>query len=138
MNRNMAQYKTIGEVGAEENAPGSNTMADVPRITKPEHRDALLKGHKLVIIDNYTDWCGPCKQCAPQYAALAKKYARAGLCAFAKENVEDKIPGQKLPIRGVPCFHFYVDGAVQPSMTITGGDIASIENTVKGFFGADQ
>jgi thiol-disulfide isomerase/thioredoxin len=134
----MAQYKTISEVGADENAPDPRIMAAVPRIQKPEHREALLKNHKLVIIDNYTDWCGPCKQCAPQFANLASKYSRPGLCAFAKENVEDKVPGQSVAIRGVPCFHFYVDGVVQPEMTITGGDIASIENSVKSFFGVNQ
>ena len=133
----MAQYAKIGDVGADEPTNAQPTGFQVPRITQQEHRDALTKGHKLAIIDNYTDWCGPCKQCAPQFTALAQKYARPGLCAFATENVEDGVPGKTVKIRGVPCFHFYVDGVLQPGMTITGGDIGAVENTVRGFLGVD-
>ena len=134
----MAQYKKIKEIGVNENEPDPQMMADVPRITAPEHRQSVVQGHKLVIVDNYTEWCGPCKQCAPQFAVLAQKYAQPGLCAFVKEDVDDKIPGQVLPIRGVPCFHIYVDGVVQKEMTITGGDMAAIENVVQSFFGQDH
>ena len=132
----MAQYKKYSTIGKDENAPDPDTMAEVPLIVKQDQRQAIIANQRLVVIDNYTDWCGPCKVCAPQFAALAGKYARPGLCALVKENVEHNVPGVPTPIRGVPCFHFYVDGALQQNMTVTGGDIGAVEQAIQGFLKA--
>ena len=127
----MAQYKTFSTMGKDENTPPPESMAEVPRITSLHERQALIQSNKIVVIDNYTDWCGPCKQCAPQFAVIAQKYGRPGMCAFAKENVEDKCGGWPVQIRGVPCFHFYVNGQYQDEMTITGADVGQIEQTLQ-------
>ncbi len=118
-------------MGKEENSPPPESMAEVPRITSSQERQALIHSNKIVVIDNYTDWCGPCKQCAPQFAVFAQKYSRPGMCAFAKENVEDKCGGWPVQIRGVPCFHFYLNGHYQDEMTITGADVNQIEQTLQ-------
>jgi thiol-disulfide isomerase/thioredoxin len=127
----MAQYKTFSTMGKDDNAPTPESMADVPRIGSSQERQALIQGNKVVVIDNYTDWCGPCKQCAPQFAVLAQKYVRPGLCALAKENVEDKHGGWPVAIRGVPCFHFYVNGHYQDEMTVAGADMGALEQTLQ-------
>lgn len=127
----MAQYKTFSTMGGDNNVPAHENMVDVPRISSLEERQAIIQNNKVVVIDNYTDWCGPCKQCTPQFAFLAKKYARPGLCALVKENVEDKHGGCPVSIRGVPCFHFYVNGFHQDEMTVTGADMGTLEQTLK-------
>ena len=127
----MAQYKTFSTMGKDENAPTPESMADVPRIGSLQERQALIQSTKVVVIDNYTDWCGPCKQCAPQFAVLAKKYSRPGLCALAKENVDDNHGGWPVSIRGVPCFHFYVNGYHQDEMTVTGANMGALEQTLQ-------
>jgi thiol-disulfide isomerase/thioredoxin len=130
----MAQYKTFSTMGKDVNAPPPESMAEVPRITSLQQRQALIKNNKVVVIDNYTDWCGPCKQCAPQFAVLAQKHGRPGMCVLAKENVEDKCGECPVPIRGVPCFHFYVNGHYQDEMTVTGGDITQVGETLSRLF----
>ena len=132
----MAQYKKYSSVGTDDNAPPPESLGEVPRITSEGERKAVLSNQTLVVIDNYTDWCGPCKTCAPQYAALANKYSKPGLCVLVKENVDDELGGRPIPIRGVPCFHFYVNGAIHEDMTVTGGDIPAVEQGIQQFFEA--
>ena len=127
----MAQYKTFNTMGKDENAPTPESMAEVPRITSSQERDAIIHSNKIVVIDYYTSWCGPCTEAAPRFAVLAQKLGRPGLCAFAKEDVEDKCGKLPVPIRGVPCFHFYVNGHYQDDMTITGANIGQIDETIK-------
>ena len=126
----MAQYKTFSNFSDDPKAPKPESMAEVSRISCFQDRQKLINSNKIVIIDNYTDWCGPCKQCAPKFSQLAKKYTRPGMCALAKENVEDKCQSN-IQIRGVPCFHFYVNGHYQEEMTITGADMNQVETTIQ-------
>ncbi|CAL1385337.1 unnamed protein product [Linum trigynum] len=50
-------------------------------------------GDKTVVLDMYTQWCGPCKVMAPKYEELSKKYIDV---VFLKLdcNQENKISGQ--------------------------------------------
>ena len=126
----MALYKTYTTMGIDPNEPKPESMADVHHVTSKQDRDNIIASNKIVVIDNYTDWCGPCKQCAPQYAVLAKTYNSPGLCVLVKEDVDTKIGGHPVPIRGVPCFHFYINGFFQKDMVVTGADINLVEQTL--------
>ena len=126
-------YASYSSLGKDPAAPAPESMADIPRITSQDHRASLIANHRIVIVDNYTDWCGPCKTVAPLYAQLAQKYQNMypGQVVFVKENVEDNYGGNP-PVRGVPCFHYYMNGQHVTELTVTGGDIKSVEeNLVK-------
>lgn len=126
----MALYKTFSSMGKQD-VDNKTIEEDVPRITSAQQRQSIINNNFLVVIDNYTDWCGPCKQCAPHFQALTKKYSQPGICALVKENADDKCGGQPVSISGVPCFHFYMNKIFLPKETITGANINDIENTIK-------
>ena len=126
----MAQYKTVKTMGQDVNAPAPETMGDVTSITSLQHRQNIIVNNKVVVIDNYTDWCGPCKACAPRYAVLAKKHGRPGICVLAKENVEDDFGSHPANITGVPCFHFYINGQFRPEMTVVSANIDQVDKTL--------
>lgn len=131
----MALYKTFKTMSSD-NPNTQETFEDtnsdkIPRISSLQNRKDLIKQNVLVVIDNYTDWCGPCKQCAPQFAKIANKYSKPGLCLLAKENAEDNFGGQPTPVRGVPCFHFYMNGQFLQDDIIVGSDVQTVENTIK-------
>lgn len=127
----MKQYKTFSTMGKDENAPDTSTMGEVPVVTGEQHRRHVIERHNLVVVYNYTDWCGPCQQCGPQFAVLAGKYSRPGVCSLIKENIEKKYGGLPVQVRGVPCFHFYMNGQFLKDEVIIGADMGAIEQTIR-------
>ncbi|MDR3293403.1 MAG: thioredoxin [Clostridiales bacterium] len=47
----------------------------------------VIGGDKPVLVDFYTDWCGPCKMLAPIIAELAEEFKDRAI--VAKLNAED-------------------------------------------------
>ena len=62
-------------------------------------------GDKLVIVDFFATWCGPCKMMAPKFEALSKKYTD---CIFLKVN-GDECPEcvEKAGVTAFPTFQLY-------------------------------
>lgn len=82
-----------------------------------------------VIVDFFTDWCGPCKAVAPKFEALSNKEEYHGV-KFLKVNVEENEEvGAMHKIRSIPTFVAYKDGKVVGH--VEGADIATVEALVK-------
>ncbi|PBP24413.1 putative thioredoxin [Diplocarpon rosae] len=69
---------------------------------------AALKDHKILILDAFATWCGPCKVIAPQVVKFSEEFPDAH---FAKLDV-DEVPdvAQELGIRAMPTFVIFKDG----------------------------
>lgn len=65
--------------------------------------------NKLVVVDFYADWCGPCKMIAPLYESLSNQYASRAI--FLKVDV-DASPdvARHCSVSAMPTFHFYRRG----------------------------
>lgn len=71
--------------------------------------EVVLKSDKLVIIDFWAEWCGPCRMVAPIIEEISEEYD--GKVLVAKVDV-DSNPGisSKLGIRNIPTVMFFKDG----------------------------
>ncbi|UCH88908.1 MAG: thioredoxin [Thermoplasmata archaeon] len=69
----------------------------------------FITGHKVVLVDCWAAWCGPCRMLEPTIDELAKQYS--GNVAITKLNVDDN-PGkaQEYGIMGIPTMLLFKDG----------------------------
>ncbi|KAL9665810.1 hypothetical protein QQ045_000131 [Rhodiola kirilowii] len=73
-------------------------------------------GDKPVVLDMYTQWCGPCKVMAPKFQELSEKYLDV---VFLKLdcNQDNKPLAKELGIRVVPTFKILKDNKVVKEVT---------------------
>ena len=71
--------------------------------------DAALAEGKLMMVDFWAEWCGPCRMLAPMVDKLAAQYE--GKAVVGKVNVDEE---QELAIRygvmSIPTVIFFKDG----------------------------
>lgn len=69
----------------------------------------MIQNHKVLLVDFWAPWCGPCRMIAPVLEQLAKEVE--GEAAIAKINVdENPVSAIKYNIRGIPTLKLFVDG----------------------------
>ncbi|KAF6162302.1 hypothetical protein GIB67_008431 [Kingdonia uniflora] len=73
-------------------------------------------GDKVVVLDMYTQWCGPCKVISPKYKELSEKYLDV---VFMKLdcNQDNRPLAKELGIKVVPTFKILKDGKVVKEVT---------------------
>lgn len=88
-------------------------------------------GTKLVVVDFFATWCGPCVRIAPVYEQLSVKYKNV---VFLKVDV-DKCPetAAREEVSAMPTFKFYKNKTKIDSMR--GADEVKLEETIKQHMG---
>ncbi|MBP3354639.1 MAG: thioredoxin [Bacteroidales bacterium] len=69
----------------------------------------LLSDEKLVVVDLWAEWCGPCKRIAPVIDELASEYE--GKAIIGKCNVDDNYDlSDNYSVRNIPTLLFFKKG----------------------------
>ena len=74
-----------------------------------------LKTDKLVVLDFWAEWCGPCRMIGPVIDELHKEYGSE--VVVGKVNVDDNPEASmKYGIRSIPAIYFIKNGEVVDKM----------------------
>jgi thioredoxin 1 len=84
-------------------------LTDKPVTLTDSNFDSEITKHKLIVVDFWAPWCGPCRMVGPLIEELAFEYA--GKVAFGKVNVDENmmVPG-RFGVRGIPTLIVFKDG----------------------------
>ncbi|KAF7039326.1 hypothetical protein CFC21_049341 [Triticum aestivum] len=85
-------------------------------------------GEKPVVLDMYTQWCGPCKVMAPKFQEMSEKDHDV---VFLKLdcNQDNRPLAKELGIRVVPTFKIFKDGKV--AKEVTGAKIDELARAIE-------
>ena len=80
-------------------------------ITKENFEELVLNAKTPVLVDFWAPWCGPCKMLGPVIERLSDDNKDNNV-TIGKLNVDEngEIAAQ-YGVRGIPCVHFFKDGA---------------------------
>ncbi|RNC64233.1 thioredoxin [Proteiniphilum sp. X52] len=73
--------------------------------------DAVLDTDKLVVIDFWAEWCGPCKMIGPIIEEIAEEYKDKVVVGKLNVDENDETTG-KYGIRNIPTVLFIKNGKV--------------------------
>ncbi|TKA76361.1 hypothetical protein B0A49_06089 [Cryomyces minteri] len=80
-------------------------MSKTVQIQSPAQFSSLLSSSRIVVVDFYADWCGPCKAIAPVYEQLSSQLSRPNQITFTKVNTDNQQEiAQSYNITAMPTF----------------------------------
>lgn len=89
----------------------------------------VISEKKIVVVDFWAEWCGPCKMVTPFIEALADEYKDQAV--VAKCDVDDNVDvAAEFGIRNIPTILFFKDGEVADKM-VGANSKAAIEDKLK-------
>ncbi len=71
--------------------------------------EETIKNNKLVLVDFWAEWCGPCRVIAPVLEEVAAEYSEQAI--IGKLNVDENSSTTiKFNVRGIPTLLLFKDG----------------------------
>lgn len=81
----------------------------VSEVKRSNFKEEVILSDKLVLVDLYAPWCGPCRALAPVLEEIAEKYQDK--VKVVKVNVdEEEGIAQRFGVMSIPTVIFFRDG----------------------------
>ncbi|KIY03791.1 uncharacterized protein Z520_00482 [Fonsecaea multimorphosa CBS 102226] len=115
---NLAEYVAYHQAKLREEQAGSapkpaKKYGVNPIHSKSSYNTSILQApaDRLVVLDCFATWCGPCKVIAPEVAKFSESDAYKDRVDFYKVDV-DEVPdvAQELGVRAMPTFMIFKNG----------------------------
>ncbi len=92
-------------------------MDNLVQGTTENFKDLVAVQDRLVVVDFYAEWCGPCAAIAPIMDELAKKYVNITIVKVDVDKNGDIVRQAPYNIRSIPQLFFIKDGEVKDKLT---------------------
>ena len=74
---------------------------------RDDNFNAFITSNKLVIVDFFATWCGPCRALSPYIDELATNHH----ILFAKANIDETpVIANELDVKSLPCIIIFENG----------------------------
>ena len=84
-------------------------MSTEPFHVSDANFEQTIKSNKVVLVDFWANWCGPCRALAPTISELAKEYS--GKILIGKLDVdENPATAEKFQVFSIPTMIVFKDG----------------------------
>lgn len=83
--------------------------ADIARVSAKSAKSTIAKDSKLVVVDFYADWCGPCRALKPHLDELQKEYGDQVNIISVNIDKEGKF-AQEQGVEAIPHVKFFKGG----------------------------
>jgi thioredoxin len=93
----------------EKKALDATATAHVSQLSSDDFESFTTQRDKVVVVDFYADWCGPCRKLSPMLERVAAE--NAGAVVIGKVNIDQQreLAGQQ-QVRGIPDVRIFRDG----------------------------
>jgi thioredoxin len=119
-------YEVIDVTEAFEGVLGSRVL-EID--TQDGLTSALEAPDKLVVVDFYAQWCGPCKKFSPQFAAMKQEFKTV---SFYRVDVDKNTEAsEKYEIQSIPTLLLFVNGSMLKK--IVGANERTLKKCVSDF-----
>ena len=107
------QETKIEEVKQETTQQENNIeKSKVINLTDENFEKDVIKSEKLVIVDFWAEWCGPCKQIVPTLEEISNEMANDVVIAKHNIDLEPNTP-TRYGIRGIPTMLMFKGGELK-------------------------
>jgi len=90
---------------------GTPSVGELKKVTDASFEADVLKSEKLVLVDYWAEWCGPCRQVAPVLEAIAAEHGDK--IEIVKLNVDENPEvTRKYGILNIPTLGVFQNGEV--------------------------
>lgn len=98
-------------------------------VTDSSFKEVVLGSDKLVLVDFWAEWCGPCRMVGPIVKELSEDYKDQIVVAKMDVDSNTEIPAQ-FGIRNIPTILFFKGGEVVEKQ-IGAVPKSNLENKIK-------
>lgn len=88
--------------------------SSVLELTDGNWEDLVTKSDRLVVVDYWATWCGPCKMLSPIVEELAKEMDSV---AFGKMDIQKNTTGTKYGLATIPTLMIFKGGQKVEAIT---------------------
>ena len=105
--------KQMDELLQQQNQNKIVSDTPVMELTSQDFDQEKIK-NKLLLVDFWAEWCGPCKSMHPIFTRMAKKYKSV---RFARVNVDNSQDiATRYGVQSIPTFIMFKNGKVANTM----------------------